>query len=319
MPEVIVFAVSITAVVVGADWLGNSATHIARGFSLSRVLIGATIVSVATTLPEITVAIFSSAEHSPGIGLGTVLGSPIANIGLIFGILLIFSKTRIDKVYFSRTIQFFLIVLTLVFVFSLNGSVSLLSSLVLIFFGLLYLAFQFVIGKQEAGLFEEIESRFERLRGFFTTRKNYHHLYYLVLGASLLVLGAHFLVNSAAILAASAGIPSIVIGIVIVAFGTSLPELFTTVDSIIKNRSGLGIGNLFGASVLDLSLALGLGGVFNGITIRSSELYITVGALAILSSISLLYVFEKIPPKILGVLLIGTYVISLIWFGGFDR
>lgn len=313
MPELIVFVISIVAVVVGADWLGNAATHIARGFSLPRVLIGATIVSLATTLPEIVIAAVSGIEGSPAIGLGTVFGSPIANIGLIFGILLFFSKASIEKAYFFRTIQFFLIVLALVFIFSLGGHITPISSMVLIIFGIIYLLFQLVIGKQEESLLERVESRFESMRKFFLDRSNYHQIGYLVFGGFLLLVGAHFLVNSAVTLASFLGIPSLVIGLVIIAFGTSIPELFTTINSIIRDRSSLSAGNLFGASVLDLSFALGLAGIFDGVRIPTADLYVTIGTLAALSSVSLLYIFGKVPPKILGLLLIGTYLVFLIW------
>ena len=314
MPELIIFAISIVAVIFGADWVGNSATHIAKRFSLPRVLIGATILSLATTLPEIVIATISGIEGSPEVGLGTVFGSPLVNVGLIFGILLLLSQPSIDKTYFSRTIKLFIATLVLVSILAFSGSILPISGVILILFGVIYLTIQFVVGKQEENLIEQIENRFENLKEFFTRRENYHQTFYLIIGSILLLGGAHFLVGSASSMAQILGVPSVVIGFIIIGFGTSIPEVFTTFNSIIKNRPGLGVGNLFGASVLDLTFALGLASVFNGAKLGPANLYLTITSLAAISLFSLLYVSGKVSPKILGILLITTYFAVLILF-----
>jgi cation:H+ antiporter len=314
MPELIIFAISITAVIIGADWLGNSATHIAKRFSLPKVIIGATIVSLATTLPEIVIAGVSGWEGSPEVGLGTVFGSPLVNIGLIFGIFLLLSKPSFDKAYYLRTVKFFVLTLFLVLILSFGGNVSPVSGFILIFFGVIYLVIQTMIGKQEESLLEQIENRFENLKDFFTQRENYHQIFYLIIGSILLVFGAYFLVGSAVSLAEILSVPQVVIGFVIIAFGTSIPELFTTLNSIIKNRVGIGAGNLFGASVLDLTFALGLGSIFNGSNLPSTDIYLAIASLAIISLISLFYVLERVSPRILGSTLIIIYVVALISF-----
>lgn len=318
MPELIVFIIAIGAVIVGADWLGNAAIHIATRLSIPRVVIGATIVSLATTMPEIVIATVSGIEGSPEVGLGTVFGSPFVNIGLIFGIMLLFSKPEVNKVYFSRTIQFFLITIAVVFLVSLSGKISFLFSIVLIIMGVLYLITQSIIGKQEESLFEKIQHRFERFANLFSKDDGFQQIFYLIVGTILLVLGAHFLVGSAVALASLLNIPYIIVGVVIIALGTSLPEAFTTINSIIRNRTSLSTGNLFGASVLDLTFALGLGSIFNGVSIEPSTLYLTVGSLAVLALVSLAYVSNKVNPKILGILLITIYLVFVVWFSNLE-
>ncbi|MEX0622242.1 MAG: hypothetical protein WD187_04635 [Candidatus Woykebacteria bacterium] len=314
MPETIVFLVSIAAVIFGADWLGNAATHIANRLSIPRVIIGATVVSLATTLPEITIAAVSGAEGSPELGLGTVFGSPIANIGLIFGILLLFSKPFLNRPYYSRTIQYFIITLILVFVFFLDGSIQPIFSVVLIILGLIYLVVQSIMGGQEESIIERLEHRLEGVRDLFSDGSSSLQIVYLVAGSLLLVLGAHFLVGSAVTFAEILGVPQIIIGFVLIAFGTSLPEAITTVNSVLKGRIGLSAGNLFGASVLDLTFALGLGSVFNAASIDMPALYLTIGGLAVLSLISLAVILDRVSPRIIGALLITSYILLLIWF-----
>ncbi len=318
MPEFIVFIIAIGAVIVGADWLGNAAVHIATKLSIPRVVIGATIISLATTLPEIVIATVSGIEGSPEVGLGTVFGSPFVNIGLIFGIMLLFSKPEVNKAYFSRTIQFFLITIAVVFAIALSGKISLLFSVVLIILGVLYLITQSIIGKQEESIFEKMQHRLERLASFFSRENGFQQIFYLVVGAILLVLGAHFLVGSAVALASLLNISSIIVGVVIIALGTSLPEAFTTINSIIRNRTSLSTGNLFGASILNLTFALGLGSLFNGAHIEPTSLYLIIGSLAILAIVSLAYVYEKVNPKILGVSLITIYLVFVVWFSNLE-
>lgn len=318
MPELIVFIIAIGAVIVGADWLGNAAIHIATRLSIPRVIIGATIISLATTMPEIVIATVSGIEGSPEVGLGTVFGSPFANIGLIFGIMLLFSKPEVNKAYFSRTIKFFLITIAVVFLVAVGGKISFLFSIVLIILGVLYLITQSIIGKQEESIFEKMQHRFERFANFFSRDDSFQQIFYLMIGTILLVLGAHFLIGSAIALASLLNISHIIIGVVIIALGTSLPEAFTTINSIIRNRTSLSTGNLFGASVLDLTFALGMGSIFNGVSIEPNTLYLTIGGLVVLALVSLTYVSERVNPKILGVLLITIYLVFVVWFSNLE-
>jgi len=318
MPEFIVFAVSLTAMLFGADWLGNAATYIAKKLSLPRILIGATIVSLATTIPEIVIATISGASDVPSLGIGTAFGSPIVNIGLIFGILLLFSKIEINKAAYIRTIQFLLIVLALVFIFSVGGHLSQLAGAVLITFGFAYLVVEFVIGKHEESFLESLETRFTRLINFFSARENYHQIFYLITGSLLLFGGGYFLVGSATALADILGVPQIIIGVLAIAFGTSLPEAFTAINSIIRKRLQLAAGNLFGASILDLTIAAGVASVFGGASIDTRGLYLTVTTTAVITLIGLFSIFGKISPKILGGLLIIVYFVFVFWFAGLE-
>lgn len=314
MPEIIVFIISLAAVVFGADWLGNAATNIAKSLSLPRVLIGATIVSLATTLPEIVIAVVSGVQGEPEIGLGTVFGSPVVNIGLIFGTLLLFSEVRIEKAYFTRTIQFLLVVIALILLVSLTGGMNQLFGWILILLGLMYLMIQLVVTKHEDTFLEQLETRFERLKNLLTDGDGYHQFFYLVVGAVLLVLGGRFLVDSAVILAATLKVPELVIGLIAIAFGTSIPETFTAINSIIRKRPEISAGNLFGASVLDLTVALGSAVALGGGSFDSSNIYPIVGTITILCLIGFFAISGKIPKKTLGGLSILFYVIFVVFF-----
>lgn len=318
MPEIVVFLVSLTAIVFGADWLGNAAVHLSHRLYLPKVLVGATFISVATTLPEIVIAGFSGASGQPALGIGTVFGSPIANIGLILGILLLFSKVRLQDPHYVRTIQIFLAVLVIVFLVSITGNLTPLVGIVLIIFGILYLIIEFIVSKHEMGTVEKVESRFERFKDYFTDGNNYHQIFYLLTGSLLLFFGARFLIDSAAAITAIFGIPQIVIGLVIIAFGTSLPEGVTAINSIVRKRKELSAGNLFGASILNLTIALGVLSLFGNAEIDRPALFLTIGIVSILSIFSLVPVLGKVSPRILGVASIVIYVIFIVWFANIE-
>lgn len=317
MPEIVVFIVSLIAVIFGADWLGNASVHLSKKLNLPRILIGATIVSIATTLPEMIIAGFSAAGGQPDLGLGTVFGSPIANIGLILGLLLLFSRVRLDDPHYVRTIQIFLAILVVVFLVTATGNVNFRGGVFLILFGVLYLFIEFIVSKQEEGIIEKIETRFERFKHYFTDGDNYQQIFYLITGGLLLFLGARFLINSAVAIAAIFSIPQIVIGLVVIAFGTSLPEAVTAVNSIVRKREELSAGNLFGASILDLTIALGIIGLFGQVEIDRSALYFAIGIVATLSTFSIIPVLGKLSPKILGAASIVAYLIFIVRFSHF--
>jgi len=314
MAEVIIFLISLSAVIFGADWLGNSAVYAANKLSLPRFLIGATFVSLATTLPETAIAAFSSAERESQLAIGTVFGSPLVNIGLLLGILLLFSKSVLRDGRYLREVQIFLAVLLVVFLMLVSGGLDRSLSFVLILLGLLILLLGFFLGKQESSFIDSVESRFDKLGSFFTDGSNLVHIFYFFIGGVLLFLGAYFLVGSASAIATILGVPKIVIGVIAIAFGTSIPEAFTAINSIIKNRPDLSLGNLFGASIFDLTIALGIGGVFNSLEIAQNVLYLSVGAMALLAVSSLLPVFTKTSPRLVGIINLLVYTGFLLWF-----
>jgi cation:H+ antiporter len=311
MPELAVFAISIPAVIVGADWVGNAATTIAKNLSLPRVIIGSTLVALATTIPEISISLISGFKNTPVIGEGAALGSPVVNIGLIFGILLLFSKKEIQRPYFVRTVQILLVVLAAVFFISIGGRVSQTAAAFLILLGLIYLLVESLIGRHEEGFVARIEEHFSRLRGFFGDGRNLLPIFYLIIGFLLLVIGAYYLVESTVVIASILKVPVIFISLAAISLGTSMPELITTVNSIFRGRVDLSTGNLFGASVLNLSLALGAAAIFGGLLIDQNVLYLTTATLGLMACVSLFLIFGRISPRVLGGLLIAAYFVFL--------
>ena len=312
MIEFFIFALSLVAIIKGAAWLGEASVDVAKRLGIPQLLIGATLVAVATTLPETVVSFFAGVADEPDISIGLVIGSPAANLGLIMGVLFLFGHARPLKGYFTRTVNIFIFLLALILVLGFNGTITQLGGLVLLTLAAVYLALESLIIKSEENFGDQLVTRFEKIKSFFSKGDGYRDIYYFVLGAVVLGIGARFLVDSAIIIAENLNIPTIVIATTAIALGTSIPELATAVHSILNGRLKLSIGNLVGASVLDLTLALGAGAVINTITIQREILVISIIALLIISVLNFLATLTKFAVDKIGILLIVTFVIFLV-------
>lgn len=316
MPEIIVFVISLAAAIRGADWIGRSAVVFAKEKGIPHIVIGATIVSLATTLPELTVATISSfANKDSQIALGVVLGSPLTNIGFILGLFFLFSNHQPQIGYFSRSINLLIVISLLLLVITLNRDIGGILSVLLIILGILYLVLEYLINKKTQPLEDKVETRFESFLSIFSFTKDKAIYFEFVLGAILLAVGSKYVADTSIALASFFHINEFLISITLLAIGTSLPELFTTINSLIYKRANLSIGNLVGASVIDLTIGVGLGTLFHSGTITYPNNLIIFSALILIGIFSLLSLWKKVPTAFVGSLLLGTALLFFVLFG----
>ncbi|MEX0616310.1 MAG: hypothetical protein WD231_00690 [Candidatus Woykebacteria bacterium] len=314
MPELIIFIISIAGVIKGADWLGEASINTAKKLGMPEVLIGATLVSVATTLPEILVSFFAGLSSESGIALGTVFGSPAANIGLIMGVLFFFGHAKPEKGYFSRTLNIFIFLLALILIIGIGGVITTFVGKVLMGLGIIYLIIEFFVSKTEESFADQVESRFNKIKGLLNHEDSLKNLVYFLLGALMMGVAARFLVDSASVLASDLKVPTIVLGATAVAFGTSIPEFATAITSIARGRLMLSVGNLVGASVIDLTIALGAGALVNPISVDQKALGIAIAALFVISTLNLSSILTRISAERIGFGLILVSIFFLLVF-----
>jgi cation:H+ antiporter len=232
-------------IIKGGDWFVDAAVYFAKITGIPSFIIGATIVSLATTLPEVLVSVFASRAGNVDLAIGNAYGSVIANLGLILGISLSISPPRIQgkgilqKGIFMIALTF--LTLLLLKDLQLSGTESIMLWVMLVLF--LWLNIMDVKTK---------EKKDDTVMSSDTKRQ----VVFFALGALFVVVGAELLVTNASRLAEILNISQAVIGLTIVAIGTSLPEFVTTIMSLIKKEAGLSIGNIIGANVLNMSLAI---------------------------------------------------------------
>ncbi|MFR5422285.1 MAG: sodium:calcium antiporter [Oscillospiraceae bacterium] len=232
--------------------------HVDHRPGIPKFIIGATVVSFATTMPELLVSLFSAFEGNADIAVGNAVGSVTANTGLILCISLVCMQCAMTRRQYAGKACLLLAAICLLFVFTRDGSLSLWeSAAILAVFGF-YMAESLLAGRREQGAEQPAEKPKKDGR---TVAWNIGKF---VLGAAAIVLGAQLLIDNGSELARRIGVPDAVIAATMIAIGTSLPELVTTIISIRKKQASLSVGNIIGANILDLTLIMPLCALLQG-------------------------------------------------------
>lgn len=241
------FIIGLVLICKGGDWFVDAASYIAKAFGIPKYVIGATIVSFATTMPEMIVSVAAALKGKSVMAIGNAVGSVSANTGLILGISLLFLPAAIRREeYLTKNILYLgcLILLLISFsdgVFGLSDCVFLLLSGSVFLFSNVKNAMPVRASSQR----EKIESKDLIFKIIF-----------FVFGAAAIVAGSELLIQSACDIARQFHIPENVISVTILAMGTSLPEFVTTITAIVKKESSLSVGNIVGANVIDTAFIL---------------------------------------------------------------
>lgn len=265
---VVLFIVGIVLIVKGGDYFVDASSWIAEVSGVPKLIVGATVVSLATTLPEMLVSIMAAAQSRAAgsasmveMSIGNAVGSVTANIGLIMAISLLCMPAVIKrKDYLLKSILMLLATGVLV-AGGFYGKITLPFSLILI---VIFLIFIVENVKSAISAMKGEGEQAEKKKVKPTKNEVLINLIKFVVGAVGIVVGARLLVDNGSLLAAYAGVSERVIGVTLVAVGTSLPELVTTVTAVIKKQSSLSLGNILGANILDLTLILPLSALVSG-------------------------------------------------------
>ena len=296
---------SIATLVFGAERFVDASSKIAKNFGISDLFVGLTIVALGTSAPEIFVAISSIVNSVESVSIGTIVGSNITNIALIFG-LSCFAVNQIKNKFSLESLIPFLLSF-LLFLFALKDlKFSLIESL-----GFIAILFYFlmILSKERSNVMEVVSGSADMLKNSII----------LVIGLILLVVGSNFAVIYAEKFALSIGISEVIIGLTILALGTSLPELAATMSAIIKGKNQMVIGNIIGSNILNLVIIVPIIGIFSS-AVMPVELWerdsTPLIILTIAFAIVMLFLSRAQMPKYLGFLLgfgfVGFYIIYIL-------
>lgn len=248
---VLLFGIGLLFLIKGGDWFVDGATAIAHRFHVSELLIGATVVSIGTTLPEVMVSAASAIGGHGEIAYGNAIGSVICNTALIAALTIAIRPSAVDKKALRMPVAFFFAAAAVYALTAyLSGYFSRVIGLVLLaMFGVyLYLTISQARRESAAPAQNEPETAQNPL---------WREVLLLVTGAALIAAGARLLVDNGTLIAQALGVPESVIALTFVALGTSLPELVTAITSLIKGHSALSLGNIIGANLFNLVLVSG--------------------------------------------------------------
>ncbi|MDD5031427.1 MAG: sodium:calcium antiporter [Patescibacteria group bacterium] len=270
-----IFVVSLLLVVKSATLATKYSVRLAENFCLSKYIVGFMIVAVISILPEAFISINSALKGIPAFGLGTLFGSNVADLTLVFAIIIFFAGKSIkieSKILKNNVIYPFLFLIPLTL--GINGHYSRPEGAALIIAGLIFYYFVFknntcrVVGGQEGN------------RG-----KNF---LFLILSMAALLIGSHFTVTSATDLASAIGISPILIGMLIVGLGTTMPELLFSLKSVKKKDDSLAIGDILGTALADATIVVGLLAIISPFFFPQKIIYIT-GTFMVIASFLLFY------------------------------
>ncbi len=284
---IILLAVGIVLVVKGGDWFVDAASWIAEVSGIPTFIIGATIVSLATTLPEILVSSIAASQGSAGLAIGNAVGSVNCNIALIMAISLIFIPAAFKRKDYVFKMALLLAGISVLWAVSASGSeVVWWEGLIVLLVFLAFMVENILSAKRHTkqlelslegsdlqpkpvelgnGVLRYVEENRQSKRltikrsGMVIEKKDIgKNIFMFIFGAACIVIGAQLMCDNGSRLAELAKVPEDIIGVTILAVGTSLPELVTTITSIVKKKADLSIGNIIGANVIDISLILPL-------------------------------------------------------------
>lgn len=251
----VIFVVGLMLTIKGGDWFVDSASWFAEATGIPKFVVGATVVSFATTLPELLVSLRAAMNGSAQLAIGNAVGSVTANTTLIMGISLVAIAAMVDRKSFSLKGGLLLASIVGLTILSLGKSLPTWSAFVLWAIFITFMISNLIEGKK-ATLSDEAES--------YDKKEIPKNILLFVVGTASIVFGAEFLVSSGKTIASSLGISETIIGFTVIALGTSLPELVTTLTAIRKKESSLSVGNIIGANIIDTTLILPLCAVING-------------------------------------------------------
>ena len=261
--EVIFLVLGLVLLVFGSDLLLRSSIDLSLKYNVSKLVIGLTIVSFATSAPELLISISSVLKNSSDIAISNVVGSNIANIGLVFSIALLFVTINIKKENIKYDFPW-LIIVSLLFIWFLQDSqIDRFEGVVFTSVLVLFIIFSFKVRANESEDLDDLSTSNMSLSKIFI---------YLALSSILLYSGSELFVESSIFFANYFGVSERVIGLTMVAMGTSLPELATTLVAIYKKELDISIGNIIGSNIFNILAVIGITSIIRTLSIESSEI-----------------------------------------------
>jgi cation:H+ antiporter len=345
----IIFLVGLTLLVKGSDFFVESSSSIAEKLGVSKFVIGLTIVSVGTSLPELASSTAASLNQANGIVIGNILGSNIANICLIVGCAALISSIKTETQMLKRDGYIMLFAALLFFILSLNNTISRIDSFIFLLLYTAYIIFlideahmhlsmkdsyfkefinYFVKFKYLQSLKEKVDNSINNSADKSTDNrlefKDNHTLVKdiltLVISIGAVVIGARYFIEESIFFAQALNVPDTLVGISLVAVGTSLPELMVTISSAKKGYGHIALGNVIGSNITNIFLVFGVSGLLLPLDITQTDIFFITPFVIFVSLLLLLFIWTHWELKRLeGIILLIIYGIFMyVLFNFYD-
>jgi len=319
LPMTLVLLAGFVALYFGADWMVRGAARLQGSLGLSPIVIGLTVVSLGTSAPELFVAVLATVRGNADIAVGNVLGSNLANMGLILGATALVQPLLVVDRVVKREIPIMIFLTLLVYPLVMDSEVSRLDGVILASFLGAFLTYVFYQGKKTP---VPLITEYSQLGGGVKKPRGVGLLVDLGLlaaGTMGLVFGGKAIVEAAIYLSETLGISELGIGLTVVAIGTSLPELATSLMAAAKKQTDIAVGNVIGSNIFNIAGVLGVTGMIKPVAVDPGVLWVELPAVVILS---FLVLFVSFTPRKEGgfcirrwegALLLGCYISLGFW------
>lgn len=313
LKQIALLVIGFVMLIKGADWFVEGSSKLADRFGIPQLVIGLTIVAMGTSAPEAAISITSALAGNAGISVGNVVGSNILNILIILGLTALITPLAVQKSTYRIEIPFMIAITGVLLGLGMWGNkISRADAGILWLLFIIFLGYLLVLAKKGKNASEDETE--EKATGFKASV--WFFLILIVVGGVLIVLGADVTVDSASAIASMFGMSDRLIGLTIVAFGTSLPELITSVTAARKGNADIAIGNIVGSNIFNILFVIGTAGLIYPIAFASSfvvDSVIAIGA-AVLLWISVAGKDKKLkrPAGMVMVLCYAVYLVYLI-------
>ena len=262
--DIILMLLGFGLLVIGGEFLVRASVALSFKFNISKMVIGLTVVSFATSLPELLVSLNAALNDSPSIAINNVIGSNIANIGLVLGITALIGTIYVDKSFYKINWPAMMVFSFLLYYFLYNDfKLDAVEGAVLFLSLLLFIAY---LLKQSDGI--ETDDSIDTL----TMISNFKIVIWLMIGGITLFFGAKWLVDGAVVIAQKIGVSEAVISVSVIAVGTSIPELAASVIAVIRKEKAISLGNLIGSNIFNIGSVLGLTSIIKPIMVKDAEI-----------------------------------------------
>ncbi len=259
--EIVWLLISLVILYYGAEGLVLGASSLAKRFRISALVIGLTIVSIGTSMPELIVSIKAAMNGQSALSIGNVLGSNLFNIGIILGLSAIIYPLAVKRQLLKFDVPVMILTSVLFLILFLDSTISFIEAILMVVLFISYTLYLLLTSKKNQN--KQADSADDDIK---LTKHWALDVFFMVVGLIALVYGSDLLVVNATIIAERLGMSEAMIGLTIVAAGTSMPELATSVVAAIKKRSDIAIGNIVGSNIFNILLILGVAGIIQPIS-----------------------------------------------------
>ncbi len=302
----------------GGNWLVKGAARLSLSFGVSTLVVGLTVVAFGTSLPELLVSLDAVSQGANDISVGNVVGSNIANIGLIIGLTALVFPIPVKVQIIRRELPFMLAVSVLMVLLIQDGEIGRWDGVLLVVGIIAYTIVSYVLALREKRLLTAELEAFEAAE-FGADAAQANRLFEvgrLAVGMIVLVVGANLLVDGAVNIATALGVPKLIIGLTLVAVGTSLPELATSFVASMRKENDIAVGNIVGSNIFNILAILGITALVQPIGVNPRVLEVDIVVMMAFSGALLVVVLGGRISRWQGGLLLAAYLIFTVWAFG---